>query len=94
LGRATDEVITALLAALRDEDGDVRRAAGEALGELGRAPDEVTVPLIRHLVGLLGYRWYLPWHLPWLPRSLWLRRRGYDQEIFDALWAVTEKAPA
>ncbi len=86
LGRATDEVLAALLAALRDESDWVRRAAAEALGRLGRPSD----PLLRRLLCLLGYRWYLPWNLPCLPRALLARRRGYDQEVFRALWNLME----
>ncbi|MCX7680656.1 MAG: HEAT repeat domain-containing protein [Anaerolineae bacterium] len=72
---------------MRDEEWWVRQAAAEALVKLGR-PEGV---LLHRLLSLLGYRWYLPWNLPYLPHMLQARRRGYDQEAFTVLWRLLEK---
>jgi HEAT repeat protein len=49
LGKASDNVIAALLQRLQDEDYLVRYRAAEALGKLGKASDNVIAALLQRL---------------------------------------------
>jgi HEAT repeat protein len=49
LGAASPDVVSGLLAALRDEEGYVRRKAAQALGQLGAATPDVVSGLLAAL---------------------------------------------
>jgi len=89
LGYASEEAVAGLSRMLRSWNGRDVTSAAVALAELGQP----TAPLARRLALLLGYRWWLPWHLPWLPRYLWARATADTSALFEALWTVVERGP-
>jgi len=89
LGCASEEVILSLNRMLRSWNGSDVTAAATALADIGQP----TGPLARRLALLLGYQWWLPWHLPWLPRCLWARWTTDTSALFEALWTVVDRGP-